>query len=128
MSEFNWLWLVLPFYAPLILLAWWGLGVLISIIDALWRVHGPRPIPQFDDDPLDEFFTKWWPPRDAEYWIKVINEAEEHEEVFRLFFEAQKEAGYESAGEKLAIEIHKATKPRMMEAIKSINEKRNNGV
>ena len=48
--------------------------------------------------------------------------------MFRLFFEAQKEAGYESAGEKLAIEIHKATKPRMMQAIKSINEKRNNGV
>ena len=42
--------------------------------------------------------------------------------------EAQKEAGYESAGEKLAIEIHKGTKPRMMQAIKSINEKRNNGV
>ena len=42
MSEFNWLWLVLPFYAPLILLAWWGLGVLISIIDALWRVTGNR--------------------------------------------------------------------------------------
>ena len=66
--------------------------------------------------------------RAAEYWIKAINEAEEHEEVFRLFFEAQKEAGYESAGEKLAIEIHKATKPRMMQAVKSINEKRNNGV
>ena len=62
--------------------------------------------------------------RAAEYWIKAINEAEEHEEVFRLFFEAQKEAGYENAGEKLAIEIHKAVKPRMMEAIKGINEKR----
>ena len=66
--------------------------------------------------------------RDAKYWIKAINEAEEHEEVFRLFFEAQKEAGHESAGEKLSIEIHKATKPRMMEAIKGINEKRNNAV
>ena len=66
--------------------------------------------------------------RDAEYWIKAINGAEEHEEVFRLFFEAQKEAGYESAGEKLSIEIHKATKPRMMEAIKAINEKRDNAV
>ena len=66
--------------------------------------------------------------RSVEYWIKAINEAEEHEEVFRLFFEAQKEAGYESAGEKLSIEIHKATKPRMMEAIKAINEKRDNAV
>ena len=66
--------------------------------------------------------------RSAEYWIKAINEAEEHEEVFRLFFAAQEEAGYGSAGEKLAIAIHEVVKPRIMVAIKSFNEKRNNAV
>ena len=57
MSEFNWLWLVLPFYAPLTLLAWWGLGVLISIIDALWRVHRPRSVADSWEHSLDEFLA-----------------------------------------------------------------------
>ena len=50
MSEFNWLWLVLPFYAPLTLLAWWGLGVLISIIDAQ-ACHEPRPVERTEGGP-----------------------------------------------------------------------------
>ena len=61
--------------------------------------------------------------RSVEYWIKAINEEESDEEVFRLFFAAQEEAGYGSAGEKLAIAIHKAVKPRMMVALKNLNEK-----
>ena len=66
--------------------------------------------------------------RSVEYWIKAINEAEEHEEVFRLFFAAQEEAGYGSAGEKLAIAIHEAVKPRIMVALNNLNEKRDNAV
>jgi hypothetical protein len=66
--------------------------------------------------------------RSAEYWIKAINEAESDDEVLRLFFVAQEEAPTEDARRKLAIAIHKVVKPRLMVAIKSFNEKRNNGV
>ena len=67
--------------------------------------------------------------KSVEYWIKAINEAEEHEEVFRLWFLAQDET---PVGDPLrrtrAIEIHKGAKPRLMEAINDLNEKRDNAV
>ena len=61
--------------------------------------------------------------RSAEYWIKAINEAESDDEVLRLFFVAQEEAPTEDARRKLAIAIHEAVKPRMMVALKNLNEK-----
>ena len=66
--------------------------------------------------------------KSVEYWIKAINEAESDDEVLRLFFVAQEEAPTEDARRKLAIAIHEAVKPRLMVAIKSFNEKRNNAV
>ena len=66
--------------------------------------------------------------RSVEYWIKAINEEASDEEALRLFHAAQEEAPTEDARRKGAIAIHKAVKPRMMVAIKNLNEKRKNAV
>ena len=66
--------------------------------------------------------------RSVEYWIKAINEEASDEEALRLFFAAQEEAPTEDTRRKVAIAIHKAVKPRMMVAIKNLNEKRKNAV
>ena len=60
--------------------------------------------------------------KSVEYWIKVINEEEDDEEVLHLFQVAQKEAGHGKAGKKLAIAIHKACYPRIMVATERLGK------
>ena len=116
MSE--WLWLVLPFYAPLTLLAWWGLGVLISIIDALWCVIGNRvrwtsllgDNPRWNEEEV-KLYNDLFAALTARGW-----DGDEHQEHFcrratdfRDLLVAQHEADYYPASHRARFQIPEIT-------------------
>ena len=111
MSE--WLWLVLPFYAPLTLLAWWGLGVLISIIEHFNRnaptsLLGPRPGWNEEEVKLyNDLFAAltargWYGDEHQEHFCRRVTD-------FRDLLVAQHEADYYPASHRARFQIPEIT-------------------
>ena len=113
MSEFNWLWFVLLFYAPLTLLAWEGLGVLISIIEHFNRNAptsslGPRP--GWNEEEL-KFYSDLSAALTARGWyVYEWQEADARRRTdFRDLLVAQHEADYYPASHRARFQIPEIT-------------------